>query len=201
MYLPGSFDPTCSDQVLRSSNGVLVDVNSSSSNENIIRTSGVDFEMNYRTQIADGMFSADFIWNYTDEYSIESIYDGSTTYYAGEITTPEHRANLNLAYSLDDVSVSWRIRHWDSSVDSLNGENYNYTTRQPYGEYNYVGSVTYHDISARYYLNDNFEFNVGIRNAFDKQPQFFRKEVILARQVLILRHKLMMLQAAITLPA
>ncbi len=167
---PGSFDPTCSDQVLRSSNGVLVDVNSSSSNENIIRTSGVDFEMNYRTQIADGMFSADFIWNYTDEYSIESIYDGSTTYYAGEITTPEHRANLNLAYSLDDVSVSWRIRHWDSSVDSLNGENYNYTTRQPYGEYNYVGSVTYHDISARYYLNDNFEFNVGIRNAFDKQP-------------------------------
>ncbi|MFD2631271.1 TonB-dependent receptor plug domain-containing protein [Idiomarina piscisalsi] len=167
---PENFDPTCADQTLRSSSGVLVDVNSSSSNENIIRTSGVDVEMNYRTELGEGMFSADFIWNYTDEYSIESMYDGSTTYYAGEVTMPEQRANLNMAYTLGDVAVSWRLRHWDSSVDSLNGENYNYTTGQPYEAYNNVGSVTYHDISARYYMNDTYEFSVGIRNAFDKQP-------------------------------
>lgn len=167
---PENFDPSCGDQALRSNTGVLVDVNSMSSNENIIRTAGVDLEVNYRTQLGDGMFSADFIWNYTDEYSIESMYDGTTTYYAGEVTMPEQRANLNMAYTLGDVAVSWRLRHWDSSVDSLNGENYNYSTGQAYGEYNNVGSVTYHDISARYFMNDTYEFSVGVRNAFDKQP-------------------------------
>lgn len=167
---PENFDPSCGDQALRSNTGVLVDVNSMSSNENIIRTAGVDLEVNYRTQLGDGMFSADFIWNYTDEYSIESMYDGTTTYYAGEVTMPEQRANLNMAYTLGDVAVSWRLRHWDSSVDSLNGKNKNYTTDEAYGEYNNVGSVTYHDISARYFMNDTYEFSVGVRNAFDKQP-------------------------------
>ncbi|MCP1339978.1 TonB-dependent receptor [Idiomarina sp. M1R2S28] len=167
---PENFDATCNEQVFRSSDGVLVDVDSSSSNENIISTSGVDLELNYNTSIADGQFSADLIWNYTDEYNIESIYDGSVETYEGEVTMPNHRANLNLGYALGDVSFSWRMRYWDSSKDSMNGYNYNFTNNAPLEEFNNVGSVTYHDISARYFMSENYEFTVGVRNAFDKQP-------------------------------
>lgn len=167
---PDNFDASCNDQVFRSSEGVLVDVDSSSSNENIISTSGVDLELNYRKTIADGQFSADLIWNYIDEYSVESIYDGSVENYEGEITTPNHRANLNLGYSLNELSFSWRMRYWDSAKDSMNGYNYNFTNFAPLNEFNNVGSVTYHDISARYFMNDNYEFSVGVRNAFDKKP-------------------------------
>lgn len=167
---PENFDASCNDQVFRSSDGVLVDVDSSSSNENIISTSGVDFELNYRTQVAEGQFAADLIWNYVDEYTIESIYDGSVETYEGSVTTPNHRANLNLSYALNDLTFSWRMRYWDSSKDSTNGYNYNFTNSAPLQEFNNVGSVTYHDISAGYVLNDNYEFTLGVRNAFDKQP-------------------------------
>ncbi|MDV6317014.1 TonB-dependent receptor plug domain-containing protein [Idiomarina sp. HP20-50] len=167
---PENFDASCNDQVFRSSEGVLVDVDSSSSNENIISTSGVDLELNYGTTIADGQFTADLIWNYTDEYSIESIYDGSVETYEGSVTTPNHRANLNLAYAMNDLTFSWRMRYWDSSKDSTNGYNYNFTDFAPLQEFNNVGSVTYHDISARYLMSKHYEFTVGVRNAFDKQP-------------------------------
>jgi outer membrane receptor protein involved in Fe transport len=168
----GQFDASCEGNVLRDYKGALTEVHSGTSNENDIETSGVDLEISYSVDLGPGTFTTDFLWNHTNEYNVISIEDGSTVDYAGEVLSPEDRANLNFAYRMDNWSFAWRMRYWGESVDSVEEANYNFTTWAPLEEFNEFDAVVYHDISATYYINDNAEVNVGIRNLFDEEPQF-----------------------------
>ena len=167
---PGDFSQNCAGAAIRDSNGALIEVNSGTSNENNIDTSGVDAEINYTTDIGPGSFSAQLVWNYTNEYVVTGILDGDSVDYVGEVLTPDHRANLNLAYSFDDYSFAWRMRYWASSKDSIDESNGNFTDGAALTTFNEVGAVVYHDINARYNFSSNFEGTVGVRNLFDKQP-------------------------------
>lgn len=167
---PSEFDSSCAGNSLRDYKGALTAVHSGTSNENNIDTSGYDFELNYTTEIGSGTFGADFIWNHTNEYIITSIADGTSVDYAGEVLSPDDRANLNLRYTMDDMSFSWRMRYWGKSVDSVDEENFVYFAWSPLEEYNNFDAVVYHDISATYFVSDNTNVSLTVRNLFDKKP-------------------------------
>ena len=101
-----------------------------------------------------------------------SLMYGISSDYVGEVTTPEDRANLNFGYRMDDWSFSWRMRYWGKSVDSVEEANFNFSTFEPLTDFNNFDAVVYHDISATYYISDNAETTIGIRNLFDEEPQF-----------------------------
>ncbi len=169
---PNEFDPTCAGQAVRDSNGALTEVHSGTSNENDIATSGIDLEISYSADLGSGVFTADFLWNHTNEYIYTSIESGESIDYVGEVTSPDDRANLNLAYSMDDWSFSWRMRYWGESVDSVVGNNYNFSDWTPLTDFNDFDAVVYHDISATYFVNDSTDITLGIRNLLDEEPQF-----------------------------
>lgn len=165
-----SFDAACNGNSLRDGNGALVEVDSGTSNENNIDTSGFDIDVKYSFPLYEGEFSANLIWNHINEYEITGIESGDTVDYAGEVLYPDDRANLNLAYAINDFNFSWRIRYWASTVDSIENQNYNFTNFEPLNEYNNFPSMFYHDLSAMYYFENGHEVTLVVRNAFDKEP-------------------------------
>lgn len=167
---PGEFSQNCDGASLRDYKGALTEVHSGTSNENNIDSSGYDLNLNYTTEIGSGIFGADFIWNHSNEYVITSIEDGTSVDYVGEVLSPDDRANLNLRYTMDDMSFSWRMRYWGKSVDSVEEANAVYFVWTPLEEYNNFDAVVYHDISATYFVNDNTNVSLTVRNLFDKQP-------------------------------
>lgn len=167
---PGQFDPNCAGNAVRNEDGALTAVNSGTGNENQIDTSGLDTEVNFAMDLGPGTFRTQLVWNYTFEYVITGIESGEATDYVGEVLTPEHRANLNLSYGLDDLDLSWRMRYWDKVVDSVDGNNVNFYTGEALSVGNEIDAVVYHDINARYNFNNGVEAFVGIRNLFDKKP-------------------------------
>lgn len=167
---PGEFDATCGGNAVRDSRGALTEVHSGTSNENNIDTSGLDTEINYLVDVGPGTFKAQLVWNYTREYVTTGIIDGDSEDSVGEILTPRHRANLNLSYGLDDLSVSWKMRYWASVVDSKFKYNYNFSDYEALTTYNSVGAVIYHDVNARYNFADGIEAYIGVNNLFNKQP-------------------------------
>lgn len=165
-----NFDPSCGGNALRDKNGALVEVNSGTGNENNIETSGIDIELAYKLDTEYGAFGANLIWNHLRKYDTTGIESGETVESAGQVFTPDNRANLNLTYGMDDLNVSWRMRYWDRSVDSVEGANFNYTDFTPLEKYNNFPSVVYHDVSAGYNFTDNTSVTLTVRNLFDKQP-------------------------------
>ncbi|SEK38662.1 TonB-dependent Receptor Plug Domain [Colwellia chukchiensis] len=166
------FSPNCNGATVRDANGALTEVNSGTSNENNIETSGIDIEFNYTVEVGPGTLKADLIWNHTREWIQTAIEDGSSVDFAGEVLNPDNRANLNLNYALEDLSFSWRMRYWDKSVDSVEGDNFNFTDFEPLEAANIYPSMVYHDISANYHVAENIELSLNIRNLFDKKPPF-----------------------------
>lgn len=125
------FDPDCNGASSRDRNGALLEVHSGTSNENDIDTSGLDLEANYNIEIGPGDFKAQLLYVWTREYVETAIDGGSSVDYVGEVTYPEHRANANLSYAMEDLSFAWRVRYWDSVEDSVEGNNLNFTTGDP----------------------------------------------------------------------
>ena len=165
-----NFDPNCGGDVVRDANGALAEVHSGTSNENDIDTKGFDVEVAYTTELVGGQFGVNFIWNHTSEYVVTGIESGDAVDFAGEVLNPDDRANLNLSYGYEDWNFTWRMRYWASSVDSVEGNNYNFTNFAPLEEYNEFPSVIYHDVSASYAISDDMNISLVVRNAFDKQP-------------------------------
>jgi outer membrane receptor protein involved in Fe transport len=86
----------------------------------------------------------------------------------GEVGDPEWQMSMSATYSLDDLSVTWQSRYIDRVVDydvSVGGGSPEDL------EYGYVSSVTTHDVSFNYIVNDHLKVNGGIRNVLDKLPQ------------------------------
>lgn len=168
---PSEFDPTCSDAVVRGANGVLATVDSGSSNENLLKASGLDVEVAYKTEISDiGDFSAMLVWNHITKFEQIGIADGRVLDYKGELANPENRINLNLGLSSGDISYSWRIRYWDESVDSNEGENFNFSNFLPLDAFNTIEAQIYHDVSLAYHISDSILMRGGINNLLDEEP-------------------------------
>jgi iron complex outermembrane recepter protein len=167
---PGDFDPGCNGVIVRNTVGALTEVHSGTSNENKLDVSGIDFEINYSLEVGPGEFSTQLVYSYLNEYATTSIEDGSVEQEAGEILNPRNRANLNLNYTVDDLKLTWSTRYWGASVDSRNGNNFNFSNFDSLTTFNEVDAVFYHDMNVRYNFTNTFEGTFGVKNVFDKTP-------------------------------
>ncbi|WP_199610415.1 TonB-dependent receptor domain-containing protein [Flocculibacter collagenilyticus] len=85
----------------------------------------------------------------------------------GEVGDPKLQLRLSADYKIDQLAFGWTTRYidrvvtYDVSPGGGSPEDLN-----P----GHIGSITTHDLSMNYELNDNASFNMGIRNVFDKLP-------------------------------
>ncbi len=83
----------------------------------------------------------------------------------GEVGDPSLQISLGIDYEIDDLVISWSTRYIDRSFTldiSPTGDTAEDTSPA------YIGSVTTHDISFNYLVNDILSVNAGVRNLTDK---------------------------------
>ena len=83
----------------------------------------------------------------------------------GEVGDPALQIRFGLDYEIDDLVVSWSTRYIDRSFTmdiSPTGDTAEDTSPA------YIGSVTTHDVSFNYLVNDVVSVSAGIRNLTDK---------------------------------
>lgn len=138
-----------------------------------LETQGVEFTLAYRTDLnfvsLPGDLKVNLIGNKLLELQQFDFQDrpDEINVEKGEIGDPSLQLRLSAVYSYDDLDVSWTSRYIDRSArfDVSPGADIPEDISPAY-----VGSITTHDLSSAYKLNDTFSFNVGVRNLFDKTP-------------------------------
>jgi iron complex outermembrane receptor protein len=83
----------------------------------------------------------------------------------GEVGDPGLQLRFGVDYEIDDLVVSWSTRFIERSFTldiSPTGDTAEDTSPA------YIGSVTTHDVSFNYLVNDNVSVSAGIRNLTDK---------------------------------
>ncbi|PCH97207.1 MAG: TonB-dependent receptor [Gammaproteobacteria bacterium] len=157
-------DPTTNDiELVRS--GFL--------NASAFNTSGVDVEMRYNFALESfslpGELRLSLFVNKLLELERFEFQDrpDEINVEVGEVGDPELQARMSATYNLDDFSVTWQARYIDRVVT--------YDVSPGGGspedlESGYVPSVTTHDLSFNYIVNNNLRVYAGLRNVFDKLP-------------------------------
>ncbi|MGD8327230.1 MAG: TonB-dependent receptor [Sphingomonadales bacterium] len=154
-------DPFCS-LITRDAGGSLF-VTVPSTNEGSLKTTGVDFQVRYSTELADiglGDYGRiDLLANatYNDKYELNGDnFAGLSTFDFGAL--PEWRYNTRLTYSFDKLSTTLNWRRVGSYEETFLEEE--------------ISAFNYLDLSARYDVTENLEVYGGINNLLDKDPPF-----------------------------
>jgi outer membrane receptor protein involved in Fe transport len=161
-------------------NGFIVDT---TANEGFLKTSGIDFALNYRTNFHDwgmgdwGGIALDFLGTYTNNYDIFSgipsspilncvarfglTCQGTSTPQTGPL--PHFRSKTRVTWTTPvnglSVSVNWR---YIGSSDVDTGETGCFDCHIP--------AVNYFDLSGTWRVKDRYTFHAGIENIFDRDP-------------------------------
>ena len=168
-----SFDPTCGGLVTRNNIGATTAVDSSQSNENDLKVSGMDIDISYATELSAfndslrGSLSSNLLYNYQNENEITGIVSGLTDDLVGEVETPEHRWVASTTYTIDDLAITWRARFWDEVGDNNEASDSGLLLGSPLND---LDSVYYHDLQAAYDINDNVNVYFGVNNVLDEEP-------------------------------
>lgn len=93
----------------------------------------------------------------------------------GEEGDPELQARFTASYALDDMKISWTTRYIDRvamyDVSPGGGSPEDISPA-------YIPSMTTHDLAFDYVVNNNLQFNVGLRNMFDKVPPGYTEDAL-----------------------
>jgi iron complex outermembrane recepter protein len=149
-----------------------------------IKTSGLDFQIDYGLNLADfglpsnsGRLAFNFLANYLLKFEAQERGDLPSIDYAGTVSYfgeglsagggssfPELRMNLSSRYLVGPFSFDVRTRY----IDAMD----NRASRQFSGEtvFTGVGSVTYWDLGTGWQASSNLSMRFGFNNILDKQP-------------------------------
>ncbi|ACA87354.1 TonB-dependent receptor plug domain-containing protein [Shewanella woodyi] len=156
----------------RNSLGNLSGVDLSTQNLGFFNASGIDFDINYAFDVANG--TLDFNLEGTRALTLEHLeaeglektslagYYGNDVANGGKGSFPEWKAAFRTSFSADDWTVTYNM-HYQSSVDDYAPIETNLS--------NSVGTMLYHDINASYYFS-NITLSGGINNLTDEQPPY-----------------------------
>lgn len=161
-----AFDPTCGGTTFRSPvTGAALSVNSITSNENQLKTNGIDVDMAYAVEIGGipGKFDFGVTGSYLFNYGIRDNASGAVTNLDGEVLYPHLRFNTSVGYNVGAFGFDWRLSYWGPTVDN------NSNTRLA-PVFNNFGAQVYNDFRIVYRFTDDIDFQLGVRNAFDKRP-------------------------------
>jgi len=143
-------------------------------NVSALQTKGVDVAVSYGWNVpwAGGVWGDklqfDLTTTYLDSYELDGIdYKGTIGAYNISASLPEWKASLRVGYDVGPVRLAYTgtyIGEMDNQGNIPEFEDGGYTT---------VDAYWYHDVSARWNVNDNVEIFGGVRNLGDKKPPVF----------------------------
>ncbi|MFT5541061.1 MAG: iron complex outermembrane receptor protein [Glaciecola sp.] len=151
-------------------------------NENIanITTKGVDFNVNYRTDVNFGIFedtstiSFNFRSTYLTEFDVQPVADlptinecaGSFGNTCG-IPRSEFQYNARVNWSTGPLTVSALLRYLsivdDDTITNGGANRVDIVVPE-------LGAAYYVDLSAAYAVSDEFRVNFGVNNLFEEEP-------------------------------
>lgn len=152
-----------------------------------IKTSGVDFEAQYRFQTAWGLFGeSDWQigtnWTFTDEFTITPIQDlpdvnnecvGSWGGTCGQ-PIPELKGTARVTWITGPATLSVAARYiGEVTTDRIIVPERNGESHPDYSEISNptIDRTVYLDIAGGYEITEGTRFTVGIRNLLDKDPE------------------------------
>jgi outer membrane receptor protein involved in Fe transport len=149
-------------------------VRTPSANVSELETKGVDLSAAYMLELpfADGIWgkslSLGLQLTYLDSYVLDDVeYKGTVGAYNISAALPEYKANLRVGYDIGPV----RIAYTGNYIGKM--ENQGNIPAFDDGGYSNVDAYWYHDVNARWGVNDNVELFGGIKNIGDKEPPVF----------------------------
>jgi outer membrane receptor protein involved in Fe transport len=151
-------------------------------NQGSVKTSGIDFQLGYRLPtefLAEkSALTLNLLVNYLIDFKQGTLgggsidYAGTASFFGAGLGTsfPEWKGVLNAALTVDNITLSSRVRY----IDAME----NRAARQFPGETLFTGpgEVFYFDFAAEANI-DALTFRVGVNNAFDKQPPQYAPNV------------------------
>lgn len=166
--LPGS------DYRALAANPIVSGIMATTQNIATFETSGIDFDVNWHTDLLGGRFNVRLDGTYLRSYDYQSLAGTPILEMAGKFGADPNfggrpaafsklRSNLGLSYSVDNWNLLW-VARYQSGVDNLNFNAANLS--------NSVGTYIYHDIQGGYTFQNNLSLTAGVRNLFDKQPPY-----------------------------
>lgn len=159
------------DKITRYTSGILAGNSSDIDDRNVnvggVDSSGIDFNVNYVTEVSFGALKFNLDATRYDTYDITQA-DGSVVENAGwfrrnsgDGNFPEWKTNFDVRLNKDDWSASYAIRYIGEVEEPFGNEAGQRT----------IDSQTIHDARFTYFF-DNFTTTVGLNNIFDEDPPY-----------------------------
>jgi len=167
-----NFDPSnlfCR-QITRSAGGQIVALDTRPVNSGGIKTDGIDFQLNWRFDLAesDSSLSFDVAGSYINSFKISSLDGLPFLEYAGTVNGPlgpqaKWRVNTTVSYGSKSANIGLR---WNF----LNRMRSQTSVTTPSAELPGVASYSTFDLFGRVKVDDRFELYGGVNNIADKKP-------------------------------
>lgn len=176
-----NYDPTnpfCQLIIRLPSNGFWVATNAVFQNLGLLRTSGIDTQLDWSMDTpffggSSGTVFTNINFNYLDAYEVQAISGGAITDYAGTVGATigsppygsQYRWKLytNLGYSVGPASLSLAWRH-------LPGSKHFALATTPSSAQLSTPSYDQIDLSARWSITPSIGVRLGVDNVLDKDP-------------------------------
>ncbi|WP_051090586.1 TonB-dependent receptor [Algicola sagamiensis] len=153
--------------ITRDANGQVSNVKSINQNLAKKDAEGIDFDFAYSFEAFSGEFNTRLIATYLmtlEDYPFQEDLSNSDSA-VSEIGDPRWQGSFSTNYAYEDFNINWKMRYvggmYTEERDTLAANPDAISPTQ-------VGSVTYHDVQARYHVTDDFETYIGIDNLLDK---------------------------------
>ncbi|WP_026376158.1 TonB-dependent receptor plug domain-containing protein [Aestuariibacter salexigens] len=142
-------------------------------NASALTTAGVEFQIRYSTELEEYDLPGELRFNIQgnkvtelDEFIFQDRPD-EINVEVGEVGDPEWQFRTIIDYRLGDWNFNYTSRYIDRvALFDVSPGGGSPEDADP----GFVGSIWTHDFGVEYYYSENVEFNVGIRNAFNKVP-------------------------------
>lgn len=137
---------------------------------------GFDFIFNYNKDTEYGQFFANYNHTIQIEAAERLLPTSPVENEAGRLGRPRHVGNLNLGWTLDDLTINWTTRMVGkaSEMDKYIADNNKNTATYWEEEVDLdlsTPSVFYHSLSGTYnFSNNGITLTAGVSNLFDKEP-------------------------------
>ncbi|MCL1143647.1 TonB-dependent receptor plug domain-containing protein [Shewanella gaetbuli] len=166
-------DAPHSSSPYRTALGPVAGVLLTNANLSTFETSGIDFDLSYKTDIGPGDFSAVLNGTYLDKYNYTPFEGADVVEAAGKVAADqwettlavfsELRTNLTLSYTMDDWAFSWQTRYQSEGEDYFASDD---------NLDNTADSIFYHDVQATYFAFESTTISVGVKNLFDEEAPY-----------------------------
>lgn len=152
------------DRYVRNDDGTLNYIVTGNSNLGIVKTSGVDVNLDYRfPNTPYGQFGLNLTGTYVNRYDFQSTIKGAYADNVGDFEGSGVIARWKHA-----LTGTWNLGAWRGSLVNRFTTGYN-DYDSSYGR---VASYSVWDLSAGYTFNKTVDLDMGVKNVLDRDPPF-----------------------------